>query len=688
MNIRKFLLVNLFSILAITNGWGCAGEYSTHNYYMMDVAPRITNTLDFENRFNQYWKNYMNNNDVEYNWQKKEIMETAQKKGDEDMVAYLTQLNNFLDICDQLQETWSYPTKEQLAERKATLQKMKAAANSYRGARLRSQYALLAMRANMLLKDHQANIAYWNSNAGNLPENVYKDMMRNIYAGALFHTGNKKEAFDIYAEQGDQTSIRWAMRKYRNFAGIQNIFNENPNAASLYYLVSDFVNNVQESIDTEDPEWIANLDRVQILSDEARQFIDFADKAAANKTVNDQCLWKTASALTSYHLGDTKQAAQAIEQAMKLNGTQRAKDNARCVRLLIIANDPGIKGKIIRNEMEWLDAKAATEGENDYCFRNARDRILHKSLLNRYVKTGNKEMITAVQDLCDNKDSDFTYWNSRYSGEFSIVLDSMDASQLKSYYAFISSSHKDPLESYVTEKIYKDADYYNDMIATKLIAQNAFDEAIPYLENIPLSFFCNQNISYYAAHRDWTIPKWIKRQRMSENDSDGPNSGKVTENKKLKFCREMSDLKSRYNLASNNERNKLAYQLAVRYYQASIHGDCWYLSNYGWSAYSELMPWQANLEKIAAQYLSENKTITDFALRTESLFGLAYIAYDGPWAEQSYDWQTQQNTYDLKPETHQYKALAELSQFARKYAGRMPAYVTKCDVLKQFRKQQ
>ena len=62
-------------------------------------------------------------------------------------------------------------------------------------------------------------------------------MMRNIYAGALFHTGHKKEAFDIYAEQGDQTSIRWAMRKYRNLAGIQTIFEENPNAPTLYYLV-------------------------------------------------------------------------------------------------------------------------------------------------------------------------------------------------------------------------------------------------------------------------------------------------------------------------------------------------------------------------------------------------------------------------------------------------------------------
>ena len=290
------MLVSVFSSLAVASGWGCSGII-THNYYMMDVAPGIGDTEYFTNQFDKFWQNYMNEDNIGYRWSKDRIMETAKSKGDNDMVAYLTQLNAFLDICDQLQETWTYPTKEQLAARKTTLQNMKTAAANYRGARLRSQYALLAMRANMLLKDHQANLAYWKSKSGNLPDNIYKEMMRNIYAGALFHTGNKKEAFEIYAEQGDQVSIRWAMRKYRNLAGIQNIYSENPNAATLYYLVQDFVNNVQESIDTDDPEWIKNIDRVQIKAGEALQFVEFAEKAAANSAVSDQCLWKTAAAL-------------------------------------------------------------------------------------------------------------------------------------------------------------------------------------------------------------------------------------------------------------------------------------------------------------------------------------------------------------------------------------------------------
>ena len=166
------MLVSVFSSLAVASGWGCSGII-THNYYMMDVAPSIGDTEYFTNQFDKFWQNYMNEDNIGYRWSKDRIMETARSKGDNDMVAYLTQLNAFLDICDQLQETWTYPTKEQLAARKTTLQNMKTAAANYRGARLRSQYALLAMRANMLLKDHQANLAYWKSKSGNLPDNIY-----------------------------------------------------------------------------------------------------------------------------------------------------------------------------------------------------------------------------------------------------------------------------------------------------------------------------------------------------------------------------------------------------------------------------------------------------------------------------------------------------------------------------------
>ena len=690
MSMKRFLLTNLMAIASIT-AWPCAGEFITHNYYMMDVAPRNENLLNFEERFNQYWKTYTGNDDIEYHWSKDIIMDTARQKDDVDMIAYLTHLNNYLDISHQLGEDWSYPTKEQLAERRVMLQNMKKAALNYKGARLRAQYALLNMRANMLLGDHEANISCWNARSGNLPESAYKDMMRNIYAGALFHTGQKKAALDIYARQGDQTSIRWAMRHYRNLAGIQTIFDENLNAPTLYYLVQDFVNNVQESIDTDDAELITMVGRLQLSMGEAGRFVEFADKAAANGAVKDRCLWKTASALVSWLLGRKEQAAKAADEAMKLDGAERTKDNARCVRLLIMAGNDKVKSKTLRQEMEWLDAKVATETEDGYCFSNARDRIMRRVLYNKYEQAGNHNMALALIGAeWQPRTTEFAAndWNTNYSGEFYYAIDSLDAARLQSYYQFISGPHKDTFEAYVAEHSFTDADYFCDLIGTHLLAANRFEEAIPWLEKVSVRFLNSQNISYYAAHRDWTVSRWLQEQNMADGEYDGPQTGLLTENMKLKFCREMLQLQSRYNLAAEDQRSRLAYQLAVRYDQASICGDCWYLTDYGWSSVPYLSPWQADFEKLASEWLDKSKTTTDGELRAQSLFGLAFIAYDGPWAERSTNWFTGKVTLTPHPETHQYQALAELSDFARKNASRLPPYISKCDVIRQFRAHQ
>lgn len=688
MIMKRFLLTKLVVLLGFAQGWACSGEYPTHNYYMMDVAPRNVNLLNLEERFNQYWKTYMDNEHISYRWYREEIMETARQKLDREMVVYLEHLNNYLDISDQLGESWSYPTKEQLASRTQMLQDMKKAAASYKGTRLYGQYALLAMRANMLLKDHEANITYWKEKQQDLPASVYKDLMRNIYAGALYHTGQQKAAFDIFAEQGDQTSIRWTMRKYRNLAGIQSIYRENPNAPTLYYLVQDFVNNVQESIDTDDADWIKNIDRVQLPMSEASQFVAFADEVAKNKHVKDRCLWKTASALTSWLIGNEKQATKAIEEAMKLSGAERTKDNARCVRLLVMAGSKSVKGKKLRKEMEWLDGKVLNEKEEDYCFSNARDRIMHRVLYNKYKQAGNQNMALAVMGAdWTPRTTEFSAesWNGNYSGESIIALDSLTADQLMGYYRFISERHKDAFEAYVVEHSMRDADYFNDLIGTRLMAENRLMEAVDWLEKVPVSFFNNQNISYYAANRDWSVARWLKRQNKGIGGPEGPHTGDVKENKKLKFCREVLQLQNELPLANEAHRAEVAYDLAVRYDQASHCGDCWYLTDYGWSAYTELLPCRTDFEKLASLYLGESKKSADLNLRANSLFGQAFIAYDGPWAEEEMDWSTDKVTVTLHPESHQYQALAELSDFASKNASKLPAYISKCDVIRQFR---
>ena len=95
----------------------------------------------FSERVNAEWKAYSNgaidsytgySHDAgKYNY---ELLEQiAKNRGDKEMLEYMSHLNIYLKICEQLRETWSYPTKEELAVRQQQFAAMKAAAKSHLG---------------------------------------------------------------------------------------------------------------------------------------------------------------------------------------------------------------------------------------------------------------------------------------------------------------------------------------------------------------------------------------------------------------------------------------------------------------------------------------------------------------------------------------------------------------------------
>lgn len=240
-------------VLAARAG-ACAIEREDHNYYMFSVIQRDCMDPVYLGEIDNYWKAYAGQTDVPmsdfYKWRRDEVMAAARKKGDSQMIAYMKQLNRYLDVCNSVsQDVWEYPTKKEIALRKQTLLSVLNAAKAYKGTRLKSMYALLRMRANMMLGYDKVNSDYWTSTASKLTDSPWKEAMRNIYARSLLKEGQRMKACDIYASQGDMISIKWVARKYRNLAGIESIYADNPNAPTLIYLVQDFVNNVQTTID-------------------------------------------------------------------------------------------------------------------------------------------------------------------------------------------------------------------------------------------------------------------------------------------------------------------------------------------------------------------------------------------------------------------------------------------------------
>ena len=709
---KRLLVISIMALMLSVEGFACAGM-GTHNYYLFSVFNRekMGQSL-FTERLDAFWKNYTNGLVDEWRWHDKEIYAYAQQKGDKDMVVYLDELKKYLDISDQMQETWDYPTKEQLAERKQTLQNMIVKADAHRNGKMGVQWRLLRMRANMVLGKHQDNLTYWHNVASQLSPSVYKDMMQNIYAGALMNTGNRIEACNEFARQGDMLSMKWGMRNYRNIAGIKTIYAENPNMAVLSYLVQDFVNNAQETLDSYtkdekgemipvDDEWMRMVDARVASKQDVDEFIGFAQKVLKEKKTDSPALWKAAIGELQYLYGHHDEAMKTLDEAVKMAGTKRMKDNARAIRLVASVGSKRFQKssyqKWVVEEMRWLVTKSKEDGGYYNHYREVMDRLIYTELSPRYEKMGDKNLANALLALYENdsvmwgeqsESMPDNSWNPNYSGYYYYELSELSADQLVDYYQWLKTKSKGELEAWAKQAVRMEDNYYLDLIGTRYMSECKFDKAIDYLKNIPWSFLEGQNISYYMAHRDYSKPRWEGRQRFGKDEvTEGAHLATLSKNPKLDFCKDIVNMEAQLPVARQGVREDLAYKLATRYFQASVYGDCWYLTDYGWSSYIDTLSTKEQLfvDK-TIEYLNISKQSTDMQMRLKSLYALAYIPVE-PWCDEDYDWQTGATTYLPLRDNHQYKALNELDHFLSIHKNiSTPNYVSKCDVLKQFRK--
>ena len=698
---KRFLICSLIAALPIVDAAACVAEGPTHNRYMFSVYRHnaLTDGPAFLYDIDRYWQTYTGNDGPSgvgfYKWNRDEIMSTARKKNDTAMIAYLTLFNRYFKTCEAYTEdAWNYPTKQEMAQRQKSFMEVLVATKAYRGTALRPQYVLLQMRANMMLGYNNANIALWNSTASRLAESPWRDAMRNIYARALLKSSQRTRACNIYAEQGDVQSIKTVMRNFRNLAGIRTLFAQNPNAPTLHFLVQDFVNNVQETLDQkaagfDDAEWFKTIDAKQVYRKEAMAFVQFAVDAAANANVKSPSLWLAAASMVDYLIGNNQRAIAEADKAVEADGTERMCDNARAIRLLVSTrtNKPTAEyTDYLLAEFRWLDAKikeargSSSEYENHYT--DVKDRVVHKGLEPLFRNAG---MDNTALALCAMMNAEGNYNNNVSYGpwdEYFSKMDSLKADRLADYYQYLTTPHANAFETYCTQNTYHDADYFNDLIGTKLIAEGRFADAIPYLKKVGMSLLSTQMISIYSSQRHYDTPRWFGKQKVEE----AYETVKVTRNAKLDFCMDMTDRLSRYSLArEGSDKQQMAYDLAVRYYQASCYGDCWYLTHYYHSVMDSARSWEKDFAAETVKYLNVAKHSDDVQLRYRSLYALAFMPVE-PWVTVEYD---TSNGYKemlvVHPKSAQYMALSDLDMFAKAYPNAIDDYTRRCDVLREFR---
>ncbi len=710
---KRFILASVLVVAGVAAALACGPWPRTH-YYVFSAYHRNMTNHTFEDRINEFWFNYApksrekrweiyNLGDIkpeEFSKSKNVIVRAAYKKNDQQMIAYLKLLSAYTSVSYSYNDNWDYPTKEELAKRTEELKRINAKARAYKGTRLAPQYHLLVMRTMMGLGDHQGNIKYWNETATKLAPSVYKDMMKDIYAGALLHTGNRSEASNIYYELGDINSLLWITRDERNLEGIKKEYERDPSSPALMCLVQDFVNNSLDShyyirTNIEEGGDSVDMDASEVNND-MRGFVEFASRVLKEGKTQSPALWQSAAGILTHELGNTSEGIDMLTKAMTMAGTDRMRDNARICRLVATVEGANLSDetfKFIKEELGWLDKKINDEPKDTYCeygctnhYFEVKQNIVYDSFAPRLKKDGKPNLATAFVSWNENNinKSMEEYWDHY---EMIDRIDKMSSEEYVSYCDYLSATPSTSFEAMITNGAKPSADEYNDRLGSKLLREGRFSEAIPYLEKVSLRFLSQQGIASYAVARDY---KKDAAQTWTLNNGYKPLPVTLKRNQKLDFCRDLLAAQDRYSKATDaTAKAEAAYDVANMYQQASYAGRCWYISRY-FSSVNDTVEY-----KNEKDFLAEAAHWYDTALaqpglsvklQQKCLYGNAFLPFGPRYCTSKYDWNKNVFVVTYNPGSRQYGAMVALKQFTAAHPGQLEPYVTRCDFLRRFLK--
>jgi hypothetical protein len=677
---KRFIIISLLSVLSMPM-LACLWV-ETYNYYLF----KVYDVSDFSSRTDEItrsnWKAYLGlPEDNYFYFNAEEVIKAAKQKGDALMVSYAQNLQKYLDCVNveqRKQYEWNYPTKEDLDGQKRDLQAIRTYALGKSKSKLRSQHALLYMRCNMMLGNHQENITFWEQTASQFIETVYKDMMKNIYAGALYKTGKEAEAGELFAEMGDYNSLMTQFYKKRSYQAIRQHYMQNPQSKALPFLLQDFVNNTQEAVDIAGEGCELGKQFVRdITKEEAWQMQQFCEMVVREGKTDAPIMWKSAKAWIEYLYGDKKQAAKDIVDATSLDGTPRMKDCARELMLYITAAQAKTGDAFddyLADEMQWLN------GRDDEQATRVMKRLTEQLLVNRYADS--PERLAAILKVTHN-------YNNYY-------IDTLGVNQLEKYLFYTNTPAKNALDKFLKAHVNENDTVLSELIGTKYMRLCQWDKAIQWLKDIPVSFYndyCTNEYRYYSIRRSYEVEPWITRQWLSGSEA-WEKDFKWWKHIKLDFCKEMQMMEGSVNLLKGKALEQRYYNMAVRYAQASIHGDCWWLLRYYKSANDTVRVNEVDLGQKAIDMLQNVAMSSDPALKKKALFALTYRDLYGVipyyrdtngklWREKVWDSQKSDYVDIINASSPQYRAYQALYDLV----GDQPQedYIRKCDEYDQFK---
>lgn len=717
--ISSTLLLALCFALAPRQLYACAGGY-TVNYYMFHI---VNDNDDYANQHSERmaadWSHLLGTpisadavdalsqvDAAALRNSDNAIVAAAVKRGDREVLDYLRALLAYYNESIVSYDGWEYPSKEEIAAAHKAAERIYQTAQAYRGTRLASRYALLAVRCLYRMENYKGLVGYWEQHRAQMPEGVCKTIAEGFYAGALYKLDRRDDACEIYARLGDIHSATWCMKDERNLPCIERLYASHPTSPALHLLVQDFVNNAQETLDAQRDGDYYNPGKdlyTNIYKKEVDAFVAFAERVAKADRDKQSAMWYSAAAMLSYLYGDARKAADLAERAVKGSGTPVMLTNARLIRLLVsTANSTAYDNydTFLLTELRWLDGLIEQpRGDAGYFPMNAAQRIYRQRLIPLYKQRGRPlaaHLLMANIERLERAGYDYASemkpvdgrYMVDYSSGYMQALDSLTADELVIYNNELFERILSPLDEYLKDRLAKEycqRELYFDLIGTHYMREGRFDVAAKWNEHVMPAYLSAQRVSFYMAQRSYEKEPWLRAQHThgikvgDYREWDVPT--RITSNPKLTFCRRVLELRQRLAVASAEARPQLQYELATLLFQGSKDGECWFLTGYHKSWDYEIEPSQ-----LAAEALTLLKDVSQHStgeLHLRSRMARAYVGCElSSWF---YSFSSYKNEYEFDVDLSQ-PAHADYAAFAAaaRAAKSLPADISRCDVLRAW----
>ncbi len=465
---------------------------------------------------------------------------------------------------------------------------------------------------------------YDNYISANNTASILQPLSLALKAGALFRTGNTKEAAYLFSKAfsnsiakrvSNYNGFRWSIDSKMKRAdylalcktneekadmlslfamgsadnellSLEQIYQLNPGCETLEILAVREINKLEESYFTPSLQkekggstfyyyWAEEKSdsMLSATGKETSTLVNFLQKAAGNKKTPNPGLFETGAAYTAYLLKDYASAKKYLAAAEKMNLTQKVKAQWTLTNILVSINentrmDAAFEERLLPS-LQWLEQTSKNEqsiGAGYYEIRQwkkiYRD-LMCEILAKRYRQAGeyHKEILCiGAADFIDSPGADDNYYRG-----VDYMRNNLASKDVEKLYALITAKQKNKFENFLLKRNSINQSVVADFAGTAYLREYDYANAIQWFKKLPdkKSLLINKN--------PFIDLLYDQEERLATEENFSTN--------KLVFAETMLQLTQKA-ITDKSNAAKHYYKIAAGMYNMTYYGHTWELVQY------------------------------------------------------------------------------------------------------------